>query len=225
MESNIKCNFCNKLYYKNPAKIKENLKLGHNNYCSKQCSYKARHTSINLPCMYCGLLTERTKSQYNKTGKIFCSSSCSASYHNPLTKIKEKQKCLHCNHFIPRVNSQYCSRECKTIAISKQILDEIQSGIKPGFLPSGTINQVLRKYLFKKYNNKCSECNWSMINSFTNKIPLEVYHIDGDYKNNKEDNLQLLCPNCHSLTKNYRSRNKSNNIRPKGNRGRNLDEI
>lgn len=31
--------------------------------------------------------------------------------------------------------------------------------------------------------------------------PLEIEHIDGNALNNKEDNLILLCPNCHSLTK------------------------
>ncbi len=27
--------------------------------------------------------------------------------------------------------------------------------------------------------------------------------------NNSEDNLQLLCPNCHALTENFGSRNKN----------------
>lgn len=34
-------------------------------------------------------------------------------------------------------------------------------------------------------------------------IPLELHHKDGDRKKNELDNLQLLCPNCHSLTDNY----------------------
>ena len=29
-------------------------------------------------------------------------------------------------------------------------------------------------------------------------IKLHVHHIDGDRKNNKKDNLQVLCPKCHS---------------------------
>lgn len=31
-------------------------------------------------------------------------------------------------------------------------------------------------------------------------IKLEVHHIDGDRTNNDLENLQLLCPNCHSYT-------------------------
>lgn len=39
-------------------------------------------------------------------------------------------------------------------------------------------------------------------------ISIEVHHIDGDHKNNKIENLQLLCPNCHAQTDNYRGKNK-----------------
>ena len=38
-------------------------------------------------------------------------------------------------------------------------------------------------------------------------IPLELHHIDGDKYNNLIENIQLLCPNCHALTDNYRGRN------------------
>lgn len=40
-------------------------------------------------------------------------------------------------------------------------------------------------------------------------IPLEVHHIDGNSYNHKLENLQLLCPNCHSTTNNYRGKNKN----------------
>ena len=35
-------------------------------------------------------------------------------------------------------------------------------------------------------------------------LTLEVEHKDGNHDNNKEENLQLLCPNCHSITATYR---------------------
>lgn len=34
-------------------------------------------------------------------------------------------------------------------------------------------------------------------------IPLQLHHIDGDRTNNLISNLQILCPNCHSLTDNF----------------------
>ncbi|MFQ6854080.1 HNH endonuclease signature motif containing protein [Streptomyces sp. 35M1] len=39
-------------------------------------------------------------------------------------------------------------------------------------------------------------------------LPLEVDHIDGNWRNNQQQNLRLLCPNCHSTTDTYRGRGK-----------------
>ena len=38
------------------------------------------------------------------------------------------------------------------------------------------------------------------------QIPLEIHHINGNNTDNRLENLQLLCPNCHALTNNYRGR-------------------
>lgn len=72
------------------------------------------------------------------------------------------------------------------------------------------ISNYIRNYLFKKYDNKCCKCGWCCKNESTGLIPLEVHHIDGNYKNNKEDNLELLCPNCHSITPTFKSLNRGN---------------
>jgi transcriptional regulator with XRE-family HTH domain len=44
-------------------------------------------------------------------------------------------------------------------------------------------------------------CTWSQT--------LEVHHVDGDKKNNARENLQVLCPNHHSVTPNFRNRRRS----------------
>ena len=51
----------------------------------------------------------------------------------------------------------------------------------------------------------CENCHKSMW--CKNKIPLELHHINGDKHDNRIENLQLLCPNCHAITDNYRGRN------------------
>ena len=54
--------------------------------------------------------------------------------------------------------------------------------------------------------NKCECCG---INQWMGKnLTLELHHIDGNKYNNNIDNLQLLCPNCHSLTDGFRKCNK-----------------
>lgn len=64
--------------------------------------------------------------------------------------------------------------------------------------------------MLEKSSYKCSQCGWSEKNPISNKIPLEIDHIDGNYKNNSEDNLRVLCPNCHSLTKTFKALNYGN---------------
>ncbi|MCX6808576.1 MAG: HNH endonuclease signature motif containing protein [Candidatus Berkelbacteria bacterium] len=52
----------------------------------------------------------------------------------------------------------------------------------------------------------CEDCGWSIITD-DGRIPLEVHRMNGDSKDNRLENLEILCPNCHSLRPNYRGRN------------------
>ncbi len=82
-------------------------------------------------------------------------------------------------------------------------------GRKEGY---GVVSNHVRRYIFEKYESKCAKCGWSEVNKFTNTIPLEIEHIDGNPENHLESNLILLCPNCHSLTAGHSS-NKENGRR------------
>lgn len=52
----------------------------------------------------------------------------------------------------------------------------------------------------------CEKCN--LTTWLDQSIPLEVHHIDGNNENNELCNIQLLCPNCHSITDTYGGKNK-----------------
>ncbi|MBI2314576.1 HNH endonuclease [Candidatus Daviesbacteria bacterium] len=70
------------------------------------------------------------------------------------------------------------------------------------------ISSHIRRFLSEKYGEQCSSCGWNQRHTITGKVPLEVDHVDGNSENNKEENLRLLCPNCHSLTPCFRNLNK-----------------
>lgn len=69
----------------------------------------------------------------------------------------------------------------------------------------------LRRFIIK--NNvlpyKCAICGISKWNNKT--LSLEIDHINGINNDNRLENLRFLCPNCHSQTTTYGSRNQQRN--------------
>jgi len=82
-------------------------------------------------------------------------------------------------------------------------LDDVLSGEKK----MGWTN--LRKRLIEEgvFEYKCSSCRISEWNG--EHIVLELDHINGIKSDNRRVNLRLLCPNCHSQTITYKSKNKN----------------
>lgn len=130
-----------------------------------------------------------------------------------------KFTCINCEKEFEgkkSVKRKYCCQKCQIEYQQKIWVEKWLRGEISGYYETnhwGKIPDRIRTYLFEKYSYKCSICGWRERNPFTGKIPLEVEHIDGNYKNNRPENLTLLCPNCHSMTKTYRGANMGNGRR------------
>ena len=153
-------------------------------------------------CKQCGKIIP-----YDKRENDFCNHSCAASYNNKVQQ-KEISHCLYCNKEIPKGN-KFCNTTCQREYNYHQYIDRWLSGEETGIIGENDISNHIRRYLFELHNNSCEQCGWNQVNKYTNKVPLQIHHIDGNCKNNNFKNLQLLCPNCHSLTENFGARNKN----------------
>jgi hypothetical protein len=147
-------------------------------------------------------------------GRKFCGSSCAAKFNNKVypkrTHGRTKPICLNCGNIIEygRYNRKYCNNKCQNDKIQKDILNKVQNEEFDKLGNKSSIDRTSKKYLIKTYGEKCMKCGWDEINKWTKKVPIELNHIDGNPENHSLENLELICPNCHSLTEFNKSRGK-----------------
>lgn len=84
-------------------------------------------------------------------------------------------------------------------------LQDIFDGKHP-HIKTASIKQKLLDEGYKTWIcEKCLNTEWMGL-----PIPLELNHKDGNGEHHSEDNLELLCPNCHSQTPTYKGKNRGN---------------
>ena len=164
-------------------------------------------------CQQCAALLPYDENRRSK----FCNHSCAARFSNR-GKVKngrehhpfygKKRYCDVCQKKTWSFRAAYCSRKCAWRGIYLKFIEDWKSGKKTGIKGSDSISRYLNRYLREKFGNKCSKCGWGELSPHTGNVPVQIHHVDGDHRNMKEENLDLLCPNCHSLTETYGGRNK-----------------
>lgn len=124
-----------------------------------------------------------------------------------MPNIYSEKTCPNCNKQY-RGNGNTCSRVCSDILKKNKKIKLWLEGKHNGMRGKTSTAYWIKTYMIEKYGEKCMKCNWCERNEHTNKIPIELSHKDGDFTNNNETNLELICPNCHSLTDSYKGANK-----------------
>ena len=110
--------------------------------------------------------------------------------------------CLYCGtsfKYNPHhQRGKYCNNACQGKHKRQVYITEwLQGSVSGG--RSYVLSNHVRHHLLEEADYKCSECGWSKVNPHTGNVPLEIDHIDDNPYNHSPDNLQVLCPNCHSL--------------------------
>lgn len=158
-----------------------------------------------MKCEYC---SKEHNGNYGE-GR-FCGSKCARGFSTKEKreyinkKVSEKMKghrpieCFKKGHIQFHVFNRKDMEKAKITKSNKR--QEILKKLAFENLPRSEI----KKIVFKEQEGKCNICGIIDWNNLA--ISLELHHKDGDGDNNKRENLEYLCPNCHSQTDDYRSR-------------------
>lgn len=140
------------------------------------------------PCEVCG---KEFKTTPTSSKQFCCSRECG---YKRKTKNRIKYSCLTCLNDIYALKRKsggrkYCSTSCKIKALAKLTVERFEGKRIYG----QWADSKAQKQWFLKTIGMCQTCQYD-------KIPeiLEVHHIDRNRKNNRFENLTLICPNCHS---------------------------
>lgn len=148
-------------------------------YCSRRCLALASRAEHTTKCEVCESIFTHISSRANKAK--YCSRKC---YYKSLKgRGAVEYDCAHCGKKFNDAAShkrKYCSRAC------------VNKAEKETWRPNYTTirKQMLRKGLLVS----CNRCGFDAA-----PLILGVHHKDRNRNNNLIENLEVLCPNCHSL--------------------------
>lgn len=151
-----------------------------------------KRRGVEEQCRHCGKVFVRRINGVNGRIKIYCTRKCSGLAQRDRVKLV----CWLCGTCFERPGSHqsrskhgvyFCSRKCKDTA------QRVESGceeIQPPHYGNGHRNY--RGKCKDDYKLGCVGCGEKP------RWKLEVHHKDGDRCNNKKDNLEVVCKNCHA---------------------------
>ena len=112
-----------------------------------------------------------------------------------------KRKALQLDCYKPNPGGKGTTKPSKVVVDTELILN----GEYPAFQTFKLKKRLLKENILQ---NKCDICGIVEWNG--QPLSLELHHKDGVSSNHRLENLQILCPNCHSQTNNFRAKNIKN---------------
>lgn len=122
----------------------------------------------------------------------------------PKEKWSERYEkpCKFCGKPV-RNRNNYCNTTCqynkRAIELGNRWKDIGESVLPDYSRKTGLLHGSARRFIFIINNFRCNRCGWTHDFGGNSLPPLEISHIDGNFSNNNLNNLELLCPNCHSV--------------------------
>lgn len=137
----------------------------------------------NTSCSVCKKAIYRRpfQIQENKKG-VFCSNACYGF------SCRREKPCDVCKKpILAGLNRRTCSKSCS---------NKSRKGIRYGLeRPYDKVKdqRTIKKKILDMRGAECERCKFNIVEV------LQVHHKDRKRNNNKSSNLEILCPNCHSI--------------------------
>ncbi|WP_221355920.1 HNH endonuclease signature motif containing protein [Streptomyces beigongshangae] len=101
---------------------------------------------------------------------------------------------LDTTHFSPVVRTETMRDNQRRRTAGEILVEDTSAHARR--TPGSRLKRALREL---GIDERCGLC-WIEALWLGEPLPLEVDHIDGNWRNNRIENLRFLCPNCHAIT-------------------------
>jgi len=127
-----------------------------------------------------------------------------------LIQQRIRQHGLSTEHFTGQAWSKGLTKETSSSVMAasfrKRTPDDEVFCVNSGFPPS----KLKQRLLNLGWDNKCNICK--LTDWLGKPITLHVDHINGISGDNRKENLQILCPNCHQQTETWGNKNNNGSV-------------
>lgn len=179
----------------NNPRVKEQIRILTEDAKRRSMALKEKKENHIYTCQNCGVIK---RGMYG-SGK-FCSRKCANTFNSKLNRHEKNKKISEALKGRKNPISKWKSNmEIRKRTYELRLLSIPFSELK---------FDAIRKRVILEQNRKCNRCGLSRW--MDKEIILELDHIDGNRNNNLRENVEAICPNCHSLTPTWRGKNKSN---------------
>ena len=195
----LECYQCGIIFNKTKKAISDTRKP--NKFCSAKCQTASRDTTKEYKCGSCGVSVFRSNMGVEASGAVYCSRSCAARVNNVNSPKRSLEgKCSVCN----KETSKSCKtcKECRQRIYEENNAEDMTINELKAILNhndfNGRVRYYNRKWNIKYFDNKCSNCKYSIHIEFCHINPVKDFHADTKLNivNAKENNI-VLCRNCH----------------------------